>query len=209
MFSQYYPFYQLKLQYNYDSLEPNIGEATMYFHYNELYLPALEKLNELVKSVPLWQNIPLEYLTKNSDKDLQRLSGTVYNHELYFSSLTDKKTSPSKTLQTKIDAEYGSTEKLFEAIRKTAEEVFGTGYVYLAIDKYNNMLTLVTGKQKTPDFEEYYPLYTIDLWEHAYYIDKIADRNAYVESALAQINWEEIEDNLDAFRNIKVILSNE
>ena len=71
LYEQYYPFKIIPLEYEYSGLEPEIGEYTVFFHYNEHYLPTLEKLNKLVGASPVLQNCSLEELTKNPDKDIE------------------------------------------------------------------------------------------------------------------------------------------
>ncbi|MCD7731366.1 MAG: hypothetical protein LUI05_07720, partial [Oscillospiraceae bacterium] len=110
LYNQYYPFQIIPLEYEYSALEPEIGEYTVFFHFNEHYLPALEKLNALVEEVPVMQNMSLEELAENSNTDIKRAAGSVFAHELYFSSLTDDEQEPSEYMKKLIKSDFGSEE---------------------------------------------------------------------------------------------------
>ncbi len=196
IYNQYYPFEIMPLGYDYAALSPDIGEHIMFFHYNEHYVPAVEKLNEMVLETELNQNIPLEELARSENKDLQRTAGNVFTHEMHFRSLTDKKSTPSEYLKKRIASDFGSEENFLKAIKQAAGEVYGSGYVWIAEDSAGRLVPLITKDHELPDIDRYLPVFTLDLWEHGYYIDRQNNRADYVDAALKHINWEEIEKNL-------------
>ncbi len=205
MYSKYYPFSGVKLPYSYNELEPFIGEHTVFFHYNNHYIESLEKLNDMVLEIPLWQNIPLELLTKNPDKKLRETSGTVYNHELYFSGLSPEKNSPSGNMKAKIEVDFGSMEDFLSEMKNAALELFGSGYIFLVLDNNLRLHIISSQNQDTPDFEKYYPIFAIDLWEHAYYLDRLNEKDLYVDAVLNLINWKAIEENYNSVYKYNVL----
>lgn len=196
LYNQFYPFEVMALPYEYDALEPDISRFTMFFHYNEHYLPAVEKLNNMVQNVPYRQNCSLEQLTKSDDTALQHLAGNVFTHEMHFTSLTDKRSALSEHLRQRIERDYGTVENLLDEMKKAATKVYGSGYVWLVINHAGILEIVITPNHETPDLRIYKPVYTLDLWEHGYYIDCQNHRDDYVDAAFRHINWEQIEENI-------------
>jgi Fe-Mn family superoxide dismutase len=196
VYDQYYPFEKMPLDYDYAALEPEIGEFTTFFHYNEHYLPALEKLNKLVLETPINQNISLEELSKQADKTLARAAGSVFAHELHFASLTDEKQEPSEEMKERIISDFGSMEGFYAAMKKAANEVYGSGYLWLCEDDTGRLVPIVTVNHDTPDFARMKPVYALDLWEHGYYLDRQNHRDKYIESAFERINWGNVESGV-------------
>lgn len=198
VYEQYYPFETIRLTYNDLALEPNIGRFTVFFHYNEHYLPTLEKLNSLVRSSPELQNVPLEQLAQNTDKDVARAAASVFGHELYFKSLAPKSPEPSEKLTDIINRNFGSVEKFLEAIKDTAAKVYGSGYTWVCEDCCSGLFVMSTPDHTLPAGENIRPVYALDLWEHSYYLDRQNHRDDYVEAALELINWTELERNINS-----------
>lgn len=188
-FDNYYPFAAVPLQYPLDALDPNISEYTMYFHHDKHYLNYLNKLNELLKDSPLMQNVPLEGLTKTEDKDVKNNAGGVFNHELYFSSLTPNYREPSSRMKEKIIKSFGSVEEMVKKLIEAGMSVVGSGWVWLAEDRDGNLVILTTPNQETIDFDKYTPLLVIDVWEHAYYLDRQNRRSEYLAAVMNVLNW--------------------
>ncbi len=195
-YNQFYPFEQMELEYGYAGLEPNISEFTNFFHYNEHYLTALHKLNSFVRSHPFYQGVPLEMLSKSDNEDLHNLAGSVFNHEMHFSSLTDRDTKPSEYLLKRIESSFGSLQDMLEHLKNTSASLYGSGYVWLVESPIGKLKFILTHNHETPDFSQFKPVYALDLWEHGYYLDRQNHRADYVEAAIPLINWESIENNL-------------
>lgn len=196
IYEQYYPFEVLRLGYEDSALEPNIGRYTVFFHFNEHYLPALEKLNAMVLAEPLLQNSTLEQLAQNPDKDVARAAASVFGHELYFKSLAPKASEPSARLRESLKRQFGSVEKFLEAIKENAAKVYGSGYTWVCEDCCGGLFIMSTPDHTLPDGENIRPVYALDLWEHSYYLDRQNHRDDYVDAALEIMNWEELERNI-------------
>lgn len=196
IYEQYYPFEVLKLEYGETELEPNIGRYTVFFHYNEHYLPTLEKLNKMVLSQPLLQNISLEKLAQWHDIDIARAAASVFGHELYFRSLSPNRKEPSERLEAELHKQFGGTEKFLGAIKENAAKVYGSGFTWVCEDCCGGLFIMSTPNHTLPDGENIRPVYALDLWEHCYYLDRQNHRDDYVDAALEIINWDEMEKNL-------------
>ena len=198
IYEQYYPFEVLKLEYEDSALEPNIGRYTVFFHYNEHYLPTLEKLNAMVLAEPVLQNSTLEQLAQNTNKDVARAAASVFGHELYFKSLAPKTSEPSARLKADIERQFGSVESFLKAIKDNAAKVYGSGYTWVCEDCCGGLFIMSTPDHTLPEGENIRPVYALDLWEHSYYLDRQNHRPDYVDAALEIINWEELERNINA-----------
>lgn len=195
-FDKYYPFKAEELPYELNSLAPNISEYTLYFHHDKHYAGYVDKLNKLLEDRPFMQNIPLETLTKMEDEAIRTNAGGVYNHELYFSSLTPSYRDPSGILAERIEADFGSLEALNEQLANAGMNVTGSGWVWLAENQNGGLEVLTTKNQETVDFDKYTPLLNIDVWEHAYYLDEQNRRDKYLNAALQKLNWLNAKNNL-------------
>lgn len=188
-YNKYYPFSAVELPYALDALAPDISEYTMYFHHDKHYKNYVDKLNELLKDKPLMQNIPLEGLTKINNEDISTNAGGVYNHELYFSSLSPRGGSPAQDLRDKITSSFGSLKELEAELIEAGKSIVGSGWVWLALDNNGKLVILTTPNQETIDFDKYTPLLAIDVWEHAYYLDRQNLREVYLQAVIKLLNW--------------------
>ncbi len=186
---KYYPFKAAPLAYDIKALCPDISEYTMYFHHDKHYCGYVDKLNGLIKNSPLMQNIPLEGLAMLDDDDIRKNAGGVYNHEMYFSSLTPQYREPSAKMIKKMNESFGSAEKMMSSLAGAAMDITGSGWVWLAENRNGRLEILVTKDQDIIDPDKYSPLLNIDLWEHAYYLDRQNRRNEYIQAVMNSINW--------------------
>ena len=196
-FDNYYPYSAEPLPYDLEALSPDISEYTLYFHHDKHYRGYVDKLNEMIGESPLMQNIPLEGLTKIDDKDIRTAAGGIYNHELYFSSLTPDHREPPVKLKKKIEESFGSVDGLLKKLAEAAMSITGSGWVWLVENKNGKLEIVTTANQETIDFDKYTPLLAIDVWEHAYYLDRQNRRADYIEAVMNIINWAGAENRLN------------
>lgn len=194
----YYPFETAPLPYSIDALNPYISEYTLYFHHDKHYKGYVDKLNALLKKSPTMQNVPLEALTKMSDKDVSTNAGGVYNHELYFSSLTPDYKAPSEKMSELIQNSFGSEKEMWNELVSAGMDLTGSGFVWLGANPNGELEVVVTENQDTPDLDKFSPLLNIDVWEHAYYLDRQNLRRDYLTAVQNIINWENAEKMLNA-----------
>lgn len=176
-----------KLNYLYEALEPYIKTNSLAIHYNKHYLNYLNKLNELLDKNNFKYNISLEELPLNINifpnedrEDILFNLGGVLNHNLFFKSIGNYK-FPTGKLKEKLEKKYNNFDEFYNVFINEAIKLKGSGYTFLVLS--NNDIDIINlSNQTTPFLFNYIPLFTIDLWEHSYYLDYQNDKKRYLES---------------------------
>ena len=182
----------MKLPYSYEALEPDISRETVNIHYNKHHKKYLENLNKLVKN----DIYPIDLIPQNIDKfpikirdEVLYNAGGVLNHDLYWNSLNNNKTLPKGKLLYKINETYGNFENFKNTFIDKAKKMTGSGYTFLVTN--NNELTIINlPNQETPLSYGLFPLFTIDLWEHAYYLDYQNNKEQYIVNFWNKANFD-------------------
>jgi len=179
------------LPYAMDALAPHISKETLEFHYGKHHQAYVTNLNNLIKGGE-FENASLEDIVKKASGGVFNNAAQVWNHTFFWSSMKPGGGGKaSGALAAAIDKKWGSFDGFKEAFTKSAVGNFGSGWTWLVkkpdggVDLVNtsNAGTPVTGSDK--------PLLTIDVWEHAYYIDYRNARPKFVETFLASLaNWD-------------------
>ena len=182
----------IKLPYDYDTLEPVIDKKTVDIHYNKHHRKYAENLNNLTNS-----NITLEQIPKRIDefplKDRGQIlynAGGVLNHDLYWQSLNKQTSPPTGRLLDKINEDYENFENFKNIFINKAQNLVGSGYTFLVTDNAGNLTIINLPNQETPLSYDLTPLFTIDLWEHAYYLKYRNNRNTYIENIWSKANFD-------------------
>ncbi|MCL1901748.1 MAG: superoxide dismutase, partial [Firmicutes bacterium] len=171
-------------------------------HHGRYLKTYVDNLNNTLKNHPKFQNWTLEQLVYYADflpcdikTSIKHNAGGVYNHNFYFSNLTDKQNLNSfPVLKAEIEKTYLSFDNFKKIFKNKALSVFGSGYTYFVLK--NNKLDIINLKnQNTPLSFDAYPLISIDLWEHAYYLKHYNFRAAYIDDWFNVVNYEEAEQN--------------
>lgn len=190
-----------KLPYSQDALQPVISAQTISFHYGKHHAAYVAKLNELVKGGPL-EDKSLDEIIKTSANDpnqaaLFNNAAQVWNHTFFWNCLKPNGGSaPSGRLADKIKAAFGSLEKLKEEIKNAAVSQFGSGWAWL-IDDNGTLKVTKTANAQNPLSLGQKALLTVDVWEHAYYLDYQNRRPDFVQTVLDKvINWDFVSENL-------------
>ena len=192
-----YPYSLPPLPYPYDSLKPSIGELTLHFHHDKHLQTYINNLNKTIELCPECKNKTLRELLTDLAQiplenrvSIQNNAGGVYNHILYFNAMSPNGGGlPSGTLAQAIGKHFGTFEDWGVEMKQAAEEVFGSGYAWLVCDSSKNLSILKTANQDNPLSKGLFPLLTIDVWEHAYYLDRQSRRTEYIDAWLGLINW--------------------
>ena len=190
----------MELPYNLDALEPYISRQTLGFHYLKHHKGYVEKLNKLIEGTQfetmMLEEIVTEAHKKTEYQDIYHNAAQVWNHNFYWQSLNPNGGEPNKKLLEKIEETFGSFDDFKDIMRKKALEQFGSGWAWLAEDNNGNLLAYNTSNADNPLIFGHTPLLTIDVWEHAYYLDCQNLRADYVNKVLDNLlNWQ----NLKAF----------
>lgn len=189
------------LPYPEDGLEPYISGRTLSFHYGKHHRAYVDKTNELVKNTDL-AGLSLEELIETSaesqNRQLFNNAAQSWNHTFYWRGMKSKGGgSPSGDLAKAIIRSFGSVETFKESFSHAAENRFGSGYAWL-VAQGDILKIMSTGDADTPVAHGVKPLLTIDLWEHAYYLDYQNRRKAYIKAFLDHlVNWDFVSENLD------------
>jgi superoxide dismutase, Fe-Mn family len=183
------------LPYASNALEPYISSRTMSFHYEKHHQGYVNNINGLIKDTELAE-YSLEKIIKTSAGDASNAAvfnnaAQVWNHAFYWKSMKPKGGgTPTGSLAEEIASAFGSVEKFKEEFASAAAAQFGSGWAWLVKDG-TTLKVIKTGNADTPLAHEQTPLLTIDVWEHAYYLDYQNRRKAYIEAFLAHlVNWD-------------------
>lgn len=191
----------LPLPYEYDALLPVLDEKTLHFHHDKHYQTYIDNLNKTLKDNPMLWDKSLEELlmmegTLPTDlwTVIRNNGGGVYNHELYFDSMTSiTGHKPGGKLAKAIDRDFGSYANWKEIMKMAAVSKFGSGWALLVSDNQGKLSVMQTGNQEVPRLDRVKPLLLVDVWEHAYYLQYQNKRADYVDVWFKLINWEEVE----------------
>ncbi len=194
-----------KLNYKFNELEPNIDSKTVEIHYTKHHQGYLDKLNKALENYPDLSNLDLEKLLTSTQipEDIliavNNNGNQVFNHNFYWESLTsetkDKKDKPEGKLLEFIARDFGSFDNLKKEFTDKALTLFGSGWVYLYLDKENKLNIKQYINEGNP-LKEGIPLLNIDVWEHAYYLSYQNRRNEYIQNYFNIINWSRVEERL-------------
>jgi Fe-Mn family superoxide dismutase len=191
-----------KLPYADNALEPVISARTISFHYGKHHAGYVKTLNELVEGTSL-AGRPLEEIVLQTAKDPKTAAvfhnaAQVWNHNFYWLSMAAKGGGePAGQLKRSIESTFGNFKDFRTAFAKAAVGEFGSGWVWLIVNKEGKLDVAVTNDADTPLMDGAKPLITLDLWEHAYYLDFQNRRADYIASWLDKlVDWRFAEKNL-------------
>ena len=189
------------LPYKDDALDPVISARTISFHYGKHHKGYVDNLNKLVAGSK-FANLPLEKIiaetTGKADKTaIFNNAAQAWNHAFYWRSLRPKGGGePPAVLKQKIEASFGSLDACKKELATMAMAQFGSGWAWLVLDG-DKIRMVKTGNADTPMTTGIKPLLTIDVWEHAYYLDYQNQRAVYVDAVIDKlINWDFAAENL-------------
>ena len=185
------------LPYARDALKPHISEETIDFHYGKHHKSYADKLNGMIEGTDL-DNQSLESIVRSSDGGVFNNAAQIWNHTFYWNSLSPTGGGePTGELAEAINASFGSLASFKEAFTQSAASNFGSGWTWLVANSDGSLAVVNTSNAETPLTDEgVRPLLTVDVWEHAYYIDYRNARPAYLEAFWALVNWDFVAENL-------------
>lgn len=190
------------LPYAEDALAPHISQETIHYHYHKHHQGYIDKLNLALKgdehSDASQQT--LTQLVKSADGSLYNLAAQAWNHEFYWSSLSPTGGgAPSATVIAALTDSFGSVEAFAKEFSEAAASEFGSGWAWLVKQSDGKLAVVSTSDAGNPLRDGHRPLVTLDVWEHAYYLDFQNRRADYIEAFLGGlINWEFVEQNFNS-----------
>ncbi|MBA6413721.1 superoxide dismutase [Fe] [Parahaliea sp. F7430] len=187
-----------ELPYAMDALAPHISKETLEFHYGKHHAAYVNNLGPLIKGTEL-ENADLETIVRKSSGGTFNNAAQVWNHSFYWNCLSPNGGgAASGAVAEKINAAFGSFDKFKEEFTASAIGNFGSGWTWLVENKDGSVAIVNTSNAETPLTTDAKPLLTVDVWEHAYYIDYRNARPKYMEAFWALVNWEFVNANLAA-----------
>ena len=184
------------LPYTLDALEPYISRETLEFHYGKHHNAYVTNLNNLITGTE-YENLSLEdIILKAPSGGLFNNAAQVWNHTFYWNGLAPNAGGePTGVIAEKIKNKFGSFEAFKEAFSKSAVTNFGSGWTWLVQDANGDLDLLNTDDADTAMKIGKSALLTLDVWEHAYYIDYRNARPKYIEAFWNLINWDFVNSN--------------
>jgi len=190
-----------QLPYSQDALDPHISAKTLSFHHGKHHAAYVNKLNALIKGGDL-EGKDLEEIIKSTADDAGKAgifnnAAQVWNHTFFWNSMSPKGGgAPSGVIADKIKASFGSLDKFKEEFKTAAITQFGSGWAWL-MQEGNDLKIVKTPNAVNPLSQGQTALFTVDVWEHAYYLDYQNRRPDFVQTVLDElINWEFVNQNV-------------
>jgi superoxide dismutase, Fe-Mn family len=185
------------LPYPKDALEPHMSERTLSFHHGKHHQTYVNNLNGLIEGTP-YENSSLEEIILAAEPGgLFNNAAQTWNHTFFWNCMTPGGGGePDGDLRTAIEGSFGSVDDFLQTFTDKAKTLFGSGWTWLAKGD-DGLEVLQTKDADLPLKHGKTALLTIDVWEHAYYLDYQNARPAYIETWLGQLlNWEFAAENL-------------
>ena len=183
------------LPYAYDALEPVISKETLTLHHDKHHKKYVDTMNQLLEK----ENVhaaSLEDVVKHSSGKLFNNAAQAWNHDFYWHSLSPKRQRPAGALLHRVEKDFGSYDKFADTFSKAAIGQFGSGWAWL-VNRNGKLDIIATANAETPMAHGIPCLLTLDVWEHAYYVDYRNQRDKYIEAVINErLNWEFAEQKL-------------
>lgn len=180
---------QPKLPYALDALAPFLSEEQMRYHYEKHHATYFKNLAGLVEGKPE-ADMTLEKIIETSSGGLFNNAAQAWNHTFFWNCMAPNGGGkPSGELGKAINSTFGSYESFVEKFTDTAIKVFGSGWGWLAADKSGKLEILGLSNADTPIKSGKTAVLTVDVWEHAYYVDYRNDRAKFVKAFMDKVNW--------------------
>ncbi|MEO7933952.1 MAG: superoxide dismutase [Chthoniobacterales bacterium] len=193
------------LPYSNDALEPHIDAKTMEIHHDKHHQAYITNANNALKDYPELAALPVEELLADLSKVPEAIRGPVRNnagghanHSLFWKILgPNAGGAPTGELASAIDAKFGSFDAFKEKIQTSGATRFGSGWAWLVV-KGGELDVISTANQDSPLMDGATPIFGVDVWEHAYYLNYQNRRPDYLKAIWNVINWAEVAKNYAA-----------
>lgn len=184
-----------ELPYALDALAPVMSADTLNYHYGKHLQTYLDNVNRMIEGTP-FADMKLKDMITKAQGALYNNAAQAFNHIIFFKQLTPTPTTISPLLTQALVARFGSVDAFKSEFSNAAAALFGSGWVWLALDA-NNVLQIVPEPNAgNPITRNMRPLMCIDVWEHAYYLDYQNRRGDYIKNFWNLVNWDYIEKRM-------------
>lgn len=179
-----------------NALVPHMSEETLNYHYGKHHNAYVNKLNELVPGTK-YEKMNLEEIILSSEGPVFNNAAQIWNHTFFWNCLSPNGGgNATGAVLEGINKEWGSFDKFKEEFTKSAVGNFGAGWTWLVKNKDGKLAIVNTSNAQTPITTGAIPLLTVDVWEHAYYIDYRNERPKFINGFWALVNWDFANKNL-------------
>ncbi|WP_246742755.1 superoxide dismutase [Rhodomicrobium vannielii] len=199
------PFKLPPLPYAFDALEPTIDAKTMELHHDKHHAAYVNNLNAALKDHPKIAEWPLSQILAKLDEIPDTIRTTVRNnagghanHTMFWQVMAKDGGEPQGDLKAAIDRDFGGLDKLKEQLNTAGAKVFGSGWVFVTVDKDGKLALVATPNQDTPLMKGTRVLFGNDVWEHAYYLKYQNRRPDYLKAWWDVVNWKAVGDRYAA-----------
>jgi len=192
------------LPYELNALEPHVSARTLEYHHGKHHRAYVEKLNKAIENTA-YEGLPLESIITRAHStthtNVFNNAAQAWNHAFLWNSMSpDGGGEPEGALKEALEANFGSVDNFRTVFKQAATGQFGSGWAWLIQDK-GELKVISTDNADTPVAHNQKPLLTLDVWEHAYYLDYQNDRGGYVDTFLENlVNWEFAASNLTSLK---------
>lgn len=185
------------LPFEKDALEPHISQRTVEIHYGKHHAGYVNKLNDAVKGTEFEDTESLEVIIRGSTGKLYDLAAQVWNHTFYWLGIDPAAQSPGPKTSELLTQTFGSIDAFKEQFAEAAQNEFGSGWAWLVRNSDGDLGIDSTTDAVNPISLNMTPILTLDVWEHAYYLDYQNARADYIQAFLEHlVNWDFVERNL-------------
>ncbi|MFQ2002492.1 superoxide dismutase [Aeromonas veronii] len=196
------------LNYAYDALEPHIDALTMEIHHSRHHQTYINNLNAALEGAPELAALPVEELLRRFDTLPATLQGAVRNHggghanhSLFWLVMSPQGGGePGGELALAIEREFGGFDAFKQAFTQAALSRFGSGWVWLVVDKAGRLQVESSANQDSPLMHGHTPILGLDVWEHAYYLKYQNKRPDYIAAFYQVVDWAEVARRYQAAR---------
>jgi Fe-Mn family superoxide dismutase len=200
-----YPYALPDLPHAMDAFEPMVDAKTMEIHHGRHHAGYVRKLNAALESAPEWQSVPLDQLLARLDElpsaireSVRNNGGGHLNHTIYWATMTPGGTAPEGALAAAVKRDFGDLSALEDALVASGGSRFGSGWAWLTSDAKGRLAVSSTANQDNPVMEGVQPLFGIDVWEHAYYLNYQNRRGDYLKAFLGLAGWGSVSKRYEA-----------
>jgi len=192
MATQSAPFQLPPLPWAENALDPVISARTIGLHHGKHHAAYVKKLNELVAGTR-YADMPLEQVVRETAGKEQKIfnnAAQAWNHAFYWNCLKKGAVKPAGAIAARLDADCGGLDGFKQKFSDAAVNQFGSGWAWL-VERDGKLDIIATSNAETPIAKGITPLLTLDVWEHAYYVDYENRRPEYAKAVIGKLlNWE-------------------
>ncbi len=187
-----------KLPYATNALEPVISQQTIEFHYGKHLQNYVNTLNKLIEGTE-YASKPLEEIVKTAPAGgIFNNAGQLLNHTLYFLQFKSpvENNKPTGKIAEAINRDFGSFEAFQKAFGDAAATLFGSGWAFLSVDQNGKLVITQEPNGANPVVRGYKPIFGLDVWEHAYYLDYQNRRADHIKAVWDIVDWDVVASRL-------------